>query len=97
MVVFIDVVLLAGTVSVWFAVTVAVLVAIPGVLDCAVTVAVEVPFAGIVPTLKVTKPPDCENVPWVLVPETYVSDAGSVSFTNTFVAKSGPLFLTTSV
>src|SRR5437870_4535502 len=94
MVVVADAVLLAVLGSVSFPLTVAVLVIDPAVAG-AVTVMVIVALApeARLPTVQVTVPDACVQVPWLEDAETKVTPLGRVSVTTTPVAGLGPLLV----
>jgi hypothetical protein len=79
------------------AVTLAVLVSAPTVVGVTTTVMVALAPASRLPTLQVTVPPDCVQLPAVEIAETSVTVPGRVSLTVTTVAGEGPLFVATIV
>src|SRR5579864_4697423 len=72
-------------------------VGLPSSIDWAVIVAVaDLPLAT-VPSEKVTTPPDCVNVPWLVVAETNMRLVPSVLVRTVTAASVGPLFVTVTV
>src|SRR3984885_9754116 len=90
-------VLLFGLGSVSFALTVAVLVAVPGAPVRVRMVTVAFAALAIVPSEQVTVPPASEQVPAVVLAERKVKSDGNGSVTITLVAGAGPLLVTVSV
>src|ERR1700689_2513411 len=88
--------LLFGLGSVWSALTVAVLVAIPGAAALVRMVTVTLAALAIVPSWQVTVPFASEQV-LVGVTDINITFDGNGSVTITFVALAGPLFVTTMV
>lgn len=82
---------------IWSAITLAVLVAVPGA-PASVRMAIEAVLAlAIVPSKQVTVPSASEHVPTVVLTERYITSAGKGSVTVTLVALAGPLLVTASV
>jgi hypothetical protein len=90
-------VLLFGLGSVWSALTVAVLVAVPGAAVRVRMLTVALAAFAIVPSRQVTVPPASEQVPAVVLTERKVTSVGNGSVTITLVAVAGPLLVTVSV
>ena len=74
--------------------TVAVSVISPSIVVVTTIVTVAVAPNGTTPSGQVTTPAACEQLPWLGVADTNVTDPGSVSVTTTPVASEGPRFVT---
>src|SRR5262249_26892168 len=93
-----DALLFAELGSAELALTVATLLAAPSSTAWAVTVAVTVAPAVMLPMVKVTVEPETLNVPWLVVAERYfIRLLGSASLSVTADAAAGPLLVTVIV
>jgi hypothetical protein len=70
------------------------LLALPSSTAWAVTDAVTVPLAAIVPRAKVATPPDTVNVPWLVVADLKFRMEGRVSVRVVLEAELGPALVT---